>query len=291
MEKIKINRQYKDRLFKLVFREKEDLLQLYNAINNTDYDNPEDIEVNTLEDVVYMGMKNDISFLLTDVLNLYEHQSTFSPNLPLRGLLYFARLYQKILGNEKRIYSRKLVELPYPQFVVFYNGTEEEPERQVLKLSDAFPKWAQTENAALECKAVVLNINLGYNKAIMEKCKKLKEYAEYIAQVRKNLDVGYNIAEAIDKATDECIAEGILEQLLRDNREEVRSMLLTQYNEQAHIEYEKELSFDEGKKEGIKERERELVEKMLQKGKSVADICELTELDVEYVEKIQERIK
>ena len=291
MEKIKINRQYKDRLFKLVFREKEDLLQLYNAINNTDYDNPEDIEVNTLEDVVYMGMKNDISFLLTDVLNLYEHQSTFSPNLPLRGLLYFARLYQKILGNEKRIYSRKLVELPYPQFIVFYNGTEEEPERQVLKLSDAFPKWAQTENAALECKAVVLNINLGYNKAIMEKCKKLKEYAEYIAQVRKNLDVGYNIAEAIDKATDECIAEGILEQLLRDNREEVRSMLLTQYNEQAHIEYEKELSFDEGKKEGIKERERELVEKMLQKGKSVADICELTELDTEYVEKIQERIK
>ena len=266
-----------------VSAEKEDLLQLYNAINNTDYDNPEDIEVNTLEDVVYMGMKNDISFLLPDVLNLYEHQSTFSPNLPLRGLLYFARLYQKILGNEKRIYSRKLVELPYPQFVVFYNGTEEEPERQVLKLSDAFPKWAQTENAALECKAVVLNINLGYNKAIMEKGKKLKEYAEYIAQVRKNLDVGYNIAEAIDKATDECIAEGILEQLLRDNREEVRSMLLTQYNEQAHIEYEKELSFDEGKEEGIKEGKREIVEKMFQKEMPVADICELTGLDAEEV--------
>lgn len=96
---VTVNRQYKDRLFKLVFEKKEDLLQLYNAINNTDYNNPEDIEVNTLEDVVYMGMKNDISFLITDVLNLYEHQSTFSPNLPLRGLLYFGRLYQKIIGN------------------------------------------------------------------------------------------------------------------------------------------------------------------------------------------------
>jgi len=198
-------------------------------------------------------MKNDISFLLTDVLNLYEHQSTFSPNLPLRGLFYFARLYQKIIGNEKKIYSGKLIELPYPQFVVFYNGTMKEPERQVLELQDAFLKWANKENAALNCKAVVLNINLGYNKEVMEKCKKLKEYAQYIARVRKYLEDKYDIQSAIDKATDECIAEGILEQILRDNRGEVRSMILTQYDEQAHIEYEKELSFEEGKEEGIKE--------------------------------------
>ena len=251
MQKIQINRQYKDRLFKLVFNNKKDLLQLYNAINDTNYNNPEDIEVNTLEDVVYMGMKNDISFLLTDVLNLYEHQSTFSPNLPLRGLLYFARLYQKNIGNEKRIYSGKLIELPYPQFIVFYNGTMEEPERQVLELSDAFPKWANKENAALNCKAVVLNINLGYNKKVMKKCKKLKEYAQYIARVREYLDNKYDVETAIDKATDECIEEGILEQILRDNRGEVRSMLLTQYDEQAHIKYEKELSFEEGLKKGI----------------------------------------
>ena len=261
MQKIQVNRQYKDRLFKFVFKEKEDLLQLYNAINGTDYNNPEDIEVNTLEDIVYMGMKNDISFLLTDILNLYEHQSTFSPNLPLRGLLYFARLYQKILGNEKKIYSGKLIELPYPQFVVFYNGTMQEPERQVLELRDAFPEWTNKENAALNCKAVVLNINLGYNKEVMEKCKKLKEYAQYIARVRKYLEDKYDIESAIDKATDECIAEGILEQILRDNRGEVRSMILTQYDEQAHIEYEKELSFEEGKEEGIKEGIKEGISK------------------------------
>ena len=251
MSKIQVNRQYKDRLFKLVFNNKEDLLQLYNAINDTNYNNPEDIEINTLEDVVYMGMKNDISFLLTDILNLYEHQSTFSPNLPLRGLLYFARLYQKIIGNEKKIYSGKLIQLPYPQFIVFYNGTMEEPERQVLELSNAFPNWSNKENAALNCKAIVLNINLGYNKKVMEKCKKLKEYAQYVDCVRNYLDAKYDIETAIDKATDECIAEGILEQILRDNRGEVRSMLLTQYDEQAHIEYEKELSFEEGFEKGI----------------------------------------
>jgi len=259
MAEMYVNRQYKDRLFKLIFQKKEDLLQLYNAINDTDYNNPDDIEINTLEDVIYMGMKNDISFLLTDILNLYEHQSTFSPNLPLRGLFYFARLYQKIVGNEKRIYSGKLIELPYPQFIVFYNGTMEEPERQVLELGDAFPKWTNKENAALSCKAVVLNINLGYNKTVMEKCKKLKEYAQFIALVRKYLDEKYDIETAIDKATNECIEKGILEQILRDNRGEVRSMLLTEYDEQAHIEYEKELSFEEGREEGREEGIKALI--------------------------------
>ena len=286
-----VNNKYKDRLFKFIFKEKADLLQLYNAVNGTDYNNPDDIEVNTLEDVIYMGMKNDISFLLTDVLNLYEHQSTFSPNLPLRGLFYFSRLYQKIIGNEKKIYGSKLIELPYPQFIVFYNGTTEEPERQILELSDAFPSWSQKENAALNCKAVVLNINLSYNKKVMEKCKKLREYAQYIARVRAFLDAGFGIESAIDKATDECIAEGILEQILRDNRGEVRSMLLTQYDEQAHIEYEKELSFEEGRDAGLKEGEKKerirfakLCQILKNEGRD-ADIEKAT-LDIEYCENL-----
>ncbi len=245
-----VNRQYKDRLFKLVFADKKDLLQLYNAINGTNYDNPDDIEVNTLDDVVYMGMKNDISFLIYDVLNLYEHQSTFSPNLPLRGMLYFARIYQKIVDNDKRLYGSKQIKLPYPQFVVFYNGTRDEPERMELKLSDAFPEWSRKEQAALECKAIVLNINLGYNKKVMEKCQKLKEYSQYVAMVREFKRKGLSAEDAIDKATDQCINDGILEQILRNNRAEVRSMLLTEYNEQAHIEYEKEISYEDGKIEG-----------------------------------------
>ena len=170
--------------------------------------------VNTLEDVVYMGMKNDVSFLFTEVLNLYEHQSTFNPNLPLRGLLYFAKLYQKIIGPRKDLYSEKLIELPYPQFVVFYNGTKEEPERQVLELRAAFPKEYSKENAALQCRAVVLNINLGYNKNVMEKCRKLKGYAQFIAMIREYLEETGNIEDAVDWAIDECINQGILEDIL-----------------------------------------------------------------------------
>lgn len=103
------NREYKDRLFKLIFREKRELLELYNALNDTAYENPEEIEVNTLEDVVYLGMKNDISFLLQEVLNLYEHQNTMSPNLPLRGLFYFSTLYRRIVASNHDIYSSKRI--------------------------------------------------------------------------------------------------------------------------------------------------------------------------------------
>ena len=277
-EPLYVNKQYKDRLFKLVFKEKKDLLELYNAINDTDYNNPDDIEINTIEDVVYMGMKNDVSFLICDILNLYEHQSTFSPNLPLRGLFYFARLYQKMIGNEKKLYSSKKIELPYPQFIVFYNGTAKEPERQVLELSSLFPNEMSKENAAIQCRAVVLNVNLGYNKHIMEKCKMLREYAQFIASVRSYLAKGHSVELAIDMATDECIHNGILEQILKDNRGEVRSMILTEYDEQAHIEYEKEISYEEGKAEGLKQGKDgvlKLIQLLLSAGR-VEDVDKIT---------------
>ena len=253
------NREYKDRLFKLIFRKKEDLLELYNAINGTDYHNPEDVEVNTIEDVVYMGMKNDLSFLIADVLNLYEHQSTFSPNLPLRGFLYFADLYRKIVADSD-IYSSKLLKLPFPQFVVFYNGTKEEPERQVLHLRESFPKGMNEKEAAIDCHAVVLNINIGNNAEIMEKCKKLQEYAVFINRIREYIRERMTIEEAIDCAVEECIREGILKDILQSNRAEVVSMLLTEYDEQAHLDNERRISREEGEKRG-EERGRKLGEK------------------------------
>ena len=257
-ERNNVNREYKDRLFKRIFREKEDLLQLYNAVNGTDYDNPEDIEINTLEDVVYMRMKNDVSFLMQSVLNLYEHQSTYSPNLPIRGVLYFADLYRKMLsGSDKDLYSSKRIMLPFPQFIVFYNGTREEPERQVLHLYDSFPreilKALGRDGAALHCHAVVININYGHNQEIMKRCRKLEEYSIFVEKIRDNTSRQMPIREAIDRAVDECIKEGILEKILRENREEVCSMLLTEYDEQAHIESEKKIAREEGKEEGKEE--------------------------------------
>ena len=137
---VQITKEYKDRLFRLVFGEKEDLLALYNAVNESAYSNPEQLAIVTLENMLYLKMKNDISFLIGDILNLYEHQSTLNPNMPVRGFLYFAETYQKYLMKHKyRLYGKKLIPLPRPKFVVFYNGLEEQPDRVELKMSDAFP--------------------------------------------------------------------------------------------------------------------------------------------------------
>ena len=176
--KYRINRKYKDRLFRLVFQEKKDLLQLYNAINGTDYQDETKLRINTLDDVVYMRMKNDVSFLIGNKLNLYEHQSTFNPNMPLRGLFYFAELLQGFLAeNRHDVYKSTLVKIPLPQYIVFYNGMQEEPDKRELFLSDAFFNHQKKAQSSLECKVVMLNINLGHNRALMENCKKLMEYA------------------------------------------------------------------------------------------------------------------
>lgn len=259
-EKRAVNREHKDRLFKLIFREKEDLLELYNAINHTEYTNAEEIEVNTLEDAIYMNMKNDISFVVKDILNLYEHQSTFSPNLPLRGLFYFAELYQKIIGEQQKIYGSRLVRLPYPQFVVFYNGTREEPEYQVLQLHDAYPPEYEPEKAALQCRAVVLNINYGHNPELLARCRKLREYAALIAKIREMQKKYDTIEAAVDAAVEACIREGILEDILRKHRKEVVNMIYEEFDEQGFIEMEKEFSREEGRAEGKAEGRAEGIE-------------------------------
>ena len=152
------NRQYKDRLFKFIFKDKEKLLSLYNALNSSHYTNPEDIEITTLEDVIYCKMKNDVSFIIDDRLSLYEHQSSYNPNMPLRGFLYFAKHFEKcIVENDVDIYGKSLIELPTPKFVVFYNGIGMKDEKIVLHLSDAFVK--AKEKACMELEALVLNIN------------------------------------------------------------------------------------------------------------------------------------
>ena len=145
------NRQYKDRLWRMIFNNKKDLLQLYNAINHTDYQNPDDLEVNTLEDVLYLSMKNDVSFLVGGTMNLYEHQSTFNPNMPLRGVFYFSRLYEGyVADNNLMIYHEKRVRLPKPKYIVFYTGTKNQPDSMELKLSDCFEN-TDNEAPCLEC--------------------------------------------------------------------------------------------------------------------------------------------
>lgn len=232
-----VNSKYKDTLFRMIFRDKKNLLSLYNALNKTSYTNPDDMKITTLEDVIYVGMKNDVSFLLSSIMNLFEHQSTFNPNMPVRGLLYLARIYQNyIRENGLNIYSSTQISLPVPVYVVFYNGRKEEAEYQELKLSDAFKKSEFSGQAALECRVIMLNINLGHNKELFENCRILWEYAYFINEVRENQKKGSSIEVAVRQAQKSCIEQDILKEFLEKNSAEVSDVILEEFNEEQYAE-------------------------------------------------------
>lgn len=243
----KPNRLYKSRLFEMVFSDRTELLRLYNAMNDTNYKDPELLEINTLENAIYMSMRNDVSFIIDSRLTLYEHQSTYSPNLPLRYLFYVSDLYSQATRDEN-LYGTKAIQIPSPQFVIFYNGEEQQPEQQVLRLSDIYA--AQGGEPSLELTAVMLNINPGFNEPLLESCRTLRDYSFYTARVRiyaKNM----SLKEAVERAIIECIEEGILADFLKKNRSEAKKMSIYEYDEEKHMRQEREASKQEGIKEGI----------------------------------------
>ncbi|HJB45772.1 MAG TPA: hypothetical protein H9713_03545 [Candidatus Mediterraneibacter surreyensis] len=247
------NREYKDGLFRLVFQKKEDLLSLYNAVNGSNYSNPAELEVNTLGNVLYLTKKNDISFLISGMMNLYEHQSTFNPNMPVRGLMYLAKLYEKyIIKNKIDIYTSTPKKLPFPQYFVFYNGTSAEPDQFILKLSELFETPASSKAPCLECIAIMLNINYGHNKELMEKCKRLKEYAVFVDAVRRELSADTPLDQAVSRAVDNCISKNILTDILTDQKAEVIQMILETYDKELHDKTLRSEGYETGKAEGYK---------------------------------------
>ena len=298
-----VNRLYKARIFAMLYQDKKELLDLYNAISGKHYEDPELLEINTLENAIYMTMRNDLSFLIDFRLSLYEHQSTYSPNLPLRDLFYISDLYSGMVKDEN-LYGIKLVQIPAPQFVIFYNGMKEMPDRTVLRLSDAYS--VKEENPALELTAVMLNINRGHNEKLKGLCKSLKDYSEYTARVREYADT-MPISEAVEQAICECIQEGILAEFLKQNRAEAKQVSIYEYDEEKHMRQERETFWEDGwaagREEGIREGEergreagrkegreegrqagkldllKDLIQKKLSKGKSTGVIAE--ELEIE----------
>ncbi len=280
--RLRIRKKYKDQFFQRVFADKKDLLDLYNAINHTSYTNPDELEITTLEDVIYLSMKNDLSFMISATLNLYEHQSTYNPNMPIRGLMYFARLYEAYIAKtDANIYGRKRIKLPTPDFIVFYNGREEMPDEVECKLSDAFELQAKDIEPVLECRARMLNINYGHNKELLETCKRLHDYAYFIAEVNNNLDKKYTLRIAIDKAIDTCISKDILTDILIKCRNEVQSMLLTEFDVNKYSRHLRE----EGREEG-EERVNELYALLLDANR-IEDMRRATK-DKEYRKKLYE---
>ena len=230
-----VKRKYKDILFRFVFQDKEEILQLYNAINKTHYTNTDDLVVTTMEDVIYIGMKNDLSFVIANELNLYEHQSTLNENMPLRGFFYYSKLYEGYIEVKKlNRYQKKRIELPFPRYVVFYNGQEDAPEEWEMRLSDAFGHAGQ--EPAVECVAKFININYGCNQELLQSCKRLRDYSYFVATVRENLKNGFGRKVAVVRAVDTCINKGILEDVLRKHRAEVEDMFLTTFDKKMYEE-------------------------------------------------------
>lgn len=244
---VTVNRNHKSRIFEMVFSDRKELLTLYNAVNGTNYTEPEQLEINTLENAIYMSMHNDVSFIVDSRLSLYEHQSTYNPNLPLRYLFYVTDLYST-MTRDFNLYGTKLLKLPTPNFIVFYNGVEECPERQELRLSASYS--VQDREPSLELKATLLNINPGNNKALMDACRTLKDYAEYTSRVRRYAEI-MDLKEAVERAIDECIREGILAEFLSHNRAEAKKMSIYEYDEEKHMRQTKEEGREEGREEGI----------------------------------------
>ena len=281
MEK-RLNRLYKARLFVMIFEDKKKLLELYNAVSGKHYEDPELLEINTLENAIYMSMRNDLSFLIDARLSLYEHQSTYSPNLALRFLFYLSDILSGMTADAN-LYGTKKVQIPAPRFVVFYNGEEEQPDRQILKLSELYA--VKEEVPKLEMEILMLNVNQGHNPELMEACHTLWEYAEYTGRVRKYAK-DQPIAEAVERAITECIREGVLKEFLEKNRREAKNVSIYEYDQEKHIRQEREEAWEAGERKGEENKIMELIQKKLAKGKSVSEIAEALEEEEDTIQRL-----
>ena len=268
------NRNYKDTIFRMLFSDRESLLSLYNAVNKRNYTNPDDLEIVTLENAIYMGMKNDLAFILDMNLYLYEHQSTVNPNIPLRDLFYIAAEYQKLI-DRKSLYSSAIQKIPAPGFFVFYNGIEPLEDCCISRLSDAFLHTGA--EPALELIVTTLNINEGHNCELMQHCRKLKEYAQYVTKVRKYAEQ-LPLEDAVERAVTECIRENILADFLKKNRAEVVAMSIFEYDK---VEEEKKLrkaEFEAGVEQGIEQGIEKGLAQGIERGEKQASVKAATRM-------------
>ena len=282
------NRNYKDTVFRMLFSDRKNLLSLYNAVSGAHYEDPEKLEIVTLENAIYMGMKNDLAFIIDTVLFLYEHQSTYNPNMPLRDLFYISSEYQKLV-DKRSLYSSLLQKIPAPQFIVFYNGTEKKKDSWVNHLSEAFENLSG--NPKLELEVLTININEGHNPELMEQCQTLREYAQYVACVLRYARE-FELNEAVKLAVDECIRNNILSEFLRANKSEVISMSIFEYDKEEEERKLRKAEYEAGAAAGLKAgvskgkilAKKDAASSLITLGLTVEQISSALKVDVETVE-------
>ena len=258
------NREYKSDVISMMLQIPEYALDIYNAMNDSAYTDPDMIQIMRLENGISLSVRNDASFFISNYLNLYEHQSTYSPNAPLRFLIYLTNLLKTMI-RKRDLYSRKRVQIATPHFAVFYNGTEKRPEKEVLKLSDAFIN--HTDTPEIELTVTVYNINPDNNTQLLEKSEVLCGYMIFVNRVRENLEHQKKIAQnapeydeaayeeelevAINEAIDHCIEHHIMETFFRENRREVTKSMVLDYTWERREELIRAEEYEDGKREGL----------------------------------------
>ena len=278
---ITANRKYKDTVFRKLFSDRKNLLSLYNAINGTAYMDESQLEIVTLDNAIYMGMKNDLAFIINTNLFLYEHQSTYNPNMPLRDLFYISGEYQKLV-DLKSLYTSTRLRIPTPNFIVFYNGTEKNEDRWVEYLSESYENMSGEPN--LELKVIILNINVGHNKKLMEECQTLREYAQYVAKVRRYSEE-MELNTAVECAVSESIQEGLLKEFLQKNRAEVIAMSIFEYNEEEEKRKLRKAEYEAGMAEGVMKTKKETAISLAEMGLSVQQIAQGVKVEEKTVHK------
>ena len=258
-------RTFRDTLFRSIYSGKDDrskrwLLSLYNALSGKNYTDISALEITTIDDVIYVTMKNDLSFLINSEMHLFEQQSTVNPNMPLRGLLYFAQLYQKEVAKRKLdIFGRSRIKIPSPKFVVFYNGTQEQDDIVKYRLSDLFE--VSDSSGEFEWTATVININKNHNESLQKKCESLYHYCVFVDRVKANLDKKMEPEDAINEAVDFAIKGNFLDGYFKEQRMNIVGNLLTEFNQEDYDRNRRaegyEDGYDDGRAIGRSEGERQ----------------------------------
>lgn len=249
-------RNHKDNVFCLLYRDKKNLLSLYNAMNDTSYENEEELEVVTLEEAICMKMRNDAAFVIDSTLNLYEQQASVNPNMPLRDLYYVTEELKKI-APPGRLHRTTKVRIPAPRFVVFYNGSADRPERMTYRLSELFSR--EEKEPELELVVTAVNINPGCSRELLYKCESLGGYMAFVEKVRNKLAAELKVEEAVRQSVNECISEKILEDFFREHREEIVEMGIYEFDQELHDQVLRE----DGEAIGMEKGRREAIENLM----------------------------
>ncbi len=283
-------RKIYDHLFIAIFgrnteQSKKWRLELYNALRGTSYTDSDALELNTIENVIYIKMHNDVSFLVDSQMTLYEHQSTPNPNMPLRGLMYFAQLYQKHIDSEGlSLLSSRRIKIPNPNFIVFYNGDSERPERYDIRLSDSF--ITDDRSGRFEWTAHVININDRHNEALQKNCKPLYDYVRFVSRIKENKRSGMDIEDAVSESVEWACKENILDGFIRSQKQEVVAMSLTEYDEEECIRTWR----NDGIEEGVQMKAEEATIELLKENISPEIIAKCVKLPLERVLELQKEI-